>query len=74
MSRSATSILVLSLFFRATVYGRLFVLLSLTAFVLMGFAPPILILFGVIDFAAARGMGSEFKKGRAIRPPALRRN
>ncbi len=43
----------LSDFFRLTVVGRTAVLLFFIAFVLAGFAPPVLILFGVIDFAAA---------------------
>jgi len=40
-------------FFRATVFGRLAVLIFFIAFVLAGFAPPILILFGVIDALGA---------------------
>ena len=40
-------------FLRATVYGRIAVLLFFIAFVLLGFAPPVLVLFGVIDAAAA---------------------
>jgi hypothetical protein len=43
----------LSDFLRLTVIGRSAVLLFFFAFVLAGLAPPILILFGVIDFAAA---------------------
>ncbi len=43
----------LSDFFRLTVIGRSAVLLFFIAFVLAGLAPPILILFGVIDFAGA---------------------
>ncbi len=43
----------LSDFFRLTVVGRTAVPLFFIAFVLAGFAPPVLILFGVIDFAAA---------------------
>jgi hypothetical protein len=38
---------------RATVVGRLTVLVFFVAFVVIGFAPPVLILFGVIDAAAA---------------------
>ena len=38
---------------RATVYGRTAVFVFFVAFVVMGFAPPMLILFGVIDLAAA---------------------
>jgi hypothetical protein len=37
--------------FRASVYTRTLVLLSFAAFVVLGFAQPILILFGAIDFA-----------------------
>ena len=40
-------------FIRATVYGRFSVLLFFIAFVALGWAPAILILFGVIDAAAA---------------------
>ncbi len=38
---------------RATVFGRFAVLAFFVAFVLLGFAPPILILFGGIDAIAA---------------------
>jgi hypothetical protein len=38
---------------RATVYGRTAVCVFFVAFVVLGFAPPILILFGVIDLVAA---------------------
>ena len=40
-------------FFRATIYGRTSVLLFFIAFVLFRLAPPVLILFGVIDVAGA---------------------
>ncbi|NNE65179.1 MAG: hypothetical protein HKN33_01320 [Pyrinomonadaceae bacterium] len=40
-------------FFKVCVLGRFSVLIFLTAFVLLGFAPATLILFGVIDAAAA---------------------
>lgn len=40
-------------FLRATIVGRFSVLVFFTAFVLLGFAPPVLILFGVIDAVAA---------------------
>ena len=43
----------LTSFIRATVYGRISVLLFFIAFVALGFAPATLILFGVIDAAAA---------------------
>jgi hypothetical protein len=38
---------------RATVVGRTAVLIFFVAFVAAGFAPPVLILFGVVDAAAA---------------------
>ena len=38
---------------KATVFGRWGVLIFFIAFVIEGFAPPVLILFGVIDAAAA---------------------
>jgi len=38
---------------RATVFGRSAVLIFFTAFVLLGFAPPALILFGAIDALGA---------------------
>ena len=38
---------------RASVIGRFSVLVFFVAFVLLGFAPPILVLFGVIDAVAA---------------------
>ena len=40
-------------FFVASVLGRFSVLVFLTAFVLLGFAPPALIIFGLVDAAAA---------------------
>ena len=40
-------------FLRATAFARMSVLVFFVAFVVLGFAPPILILFGVIDAAAA---------------------
>lgn len=40
-------------FIRATVHGRLSVLVFFIAFVLLGFAPPILLVFGVVDALAA---------------------
>jgi hypothetical protein len=43
----------LTAFLRATVYARISVLVCFTAFVFFGFAPPVLILFGVIDALAA---------------------
>ena len=43
----------LTSFFRLTVYGRCAALVFFIAFVVLGFAPPTLILFGVIDAAGA---------------------
>lgn len=40
-------------FFRATLFARAFLFLSLCAYVLFGLAPPQLILFGVIDLIGA---------------------
>jgi hypothetical protein len=40
-------------FMQATVYTRFFALLTFVAFAVLGIAPAILILFGVIDAAAA---------------------
>ena len=40
-------------FFRWTVYPRASVIVFFTVFVLLGYAPPILILFGVIDLSSA---------------------
>ncbi len=38
-------------FFFATVYGRCFALVAFTAFALLGFISPMLVLFGAVDFA-----------------------
>ena len=43
----------LTSFFRFTVHGRLSVIVFFIAFVLLGLAPPILIMFGVVDLLAA---------------------
>ncbi|MDH3254543.1 MAG: hypothetical protein OEM62_06085 [Acidobacteriota bacterium] len=43
----------LKAFFGASVYGRCAVLVGFIAFVVTGLAPPILVLFGAIDAAAA---------------------
>jgi hypothetical protein len=40
-------------FYRATVFGRIFVFLSFAALSLFGFAPPSLALFGAVDLAGA---------------------
>lgn len=47
----------LSSFFQATVYGRSSVLVFFIVFVLLNFAPPTLILFGVVDAAGALWTG-----------------
>ena len=43
----------LTSFFRFTVHGRASVILFFIAFVVLGLAPPILIMFGVVDLVAA---------------------
>ena len=43
----------LEVFFRCSVYGRFSVLGFFIAFVLIGFAPPTLIIFGIVDAVAA---------------------
>lgn len=40
-------------FFRATVYGRIGVLVFFIAFAALGWARPILVLFGAVDFAGS---------------------
>jgi hypothetical protein len=40
-------------FFRATLYARCSVIVFFTLFVLLGLAPPVLILFGAVDLAGA---------------------
>ncbi|XHS78542.1 hypothetical protein ACFJGW_00810 [Burkholderiaceae bacterium UC74_6] len=40
-------------FFQASVYTRALVLVSFTAFAALGFASPLLILFGAVDFTGA---------------------
>jgi hypothetical protein len=40
-------------FYRATVHARTLVLVCFTGFVLLGMAPPVLIVFGAVDAAAA---------------------
>lgn len=47
----------LTAFFRATVYSRYAVLAFFVAFVILGFAPPVLVVFGVIDAGAATWTG-----------------
>ena len=43
----------IKVFFQLTAYGRASVIVFLIAFVLLGYAPAILILFGVVDLLAA---------------------
>jgi hypothetical protein len=50
---------------RATVVARFAVLLFFIAFVLLDFAPPVLILFGVIDAAAAAWTGIALRADKA---------
>ena len=47
----------LKAFFLATVFGRFAVLMFFIGFVVLGFAPPVLILFAVIDVAGALWTG-----------------
>ena len=47
----------LTSFFRWTVHARSAVLLFFLAFVVLGFAPPILIVFGAIDAPVSNGAG-----------------
>jgi hypothetical protein len=51
-------------FYRATVFGRIFVFLSFAAFVLLGFAPPALALFGTVDLAGALWTASSLRSAR----------
>lgn len=44
-------------FFHSTVYVRATVIVFFTAFVLLGFASPALILFGIVDFIGATWTG-----------------
>ena len=50
---------------RATVFGRSAVLIFFTAFVLLGFAPPALILFGAIDALGAVWTAVALRDGTA---------
>ena len=50
---SSSKKMILKLFFQATVYGRAAVPVFFIVFVLLDFAQPILILFGVVDALAA---------------------
>lgn len=55
----------LTAFLRATVYGRFSVLAFFVAFVLLGLAPAVLILFGVIDAAGATWTAACLRAERA---------
>jgi hypothetical protein len=54
-------------FFRWTVYPRSSVIVFFTAFVLLGLAPPVLILFGVIDLLCAIWTALALRASRASR-------
>ena len=56
----------LKIFFQWTVYARISVLFSFIAFVVAGLAPPVLILFGVIDAAAAIWTQLSLRSERAV--------
>lgn len=58
----------LLIFFRWTVAARLSVPVFLIAFVILGFAPPILILFGAIDAAGAIWTAVCLRKDRVAQP------
>ena len=53
----------LTAFLRATVYGRAAAFVSFVALVVLGLAPPVLIVFGVIDGAAAVWTGLALRTG-----------
>jgi hypothetical protein len=57
-------------FFRLAVFGRTALLLFFIAFVLADFAPPVLILFGVIDFAGAMWTAFALRSGDSGPGPA----
>jgi len=52
-------------FFRWTVYTRSTVIVFFTAFVLLGFAKPQLIMFGLIDFLGAVWTGPALRFGKS---------
>jgi hypothetical protein len=49
-------------FFRGTVHGRLFVAACIAAFVLVGLAPSVLLVFGAIDLAGALWTGASLRR------------
>jgi hypothetical protein len=55
-------------YFIATVATRTLVLASFIAFVLLGMAPPVLILFGLVDFAGAIWTGLALRGTPQIMP------
>jgi hypothetical protein len=57
----------LSAFFQWTVYARASVIIFFAAFVLSGLAPAILLLFGVVDLAAAGWTQLSLNSDRAVR-------
>lgn len=57
----------LTAFFQWTVYARSSVILFFAAFVVAGLAPVILLLFGVVDLAAAGWTQVSLKADRAVR-------
>lgn len=57
-----------TLFLTLTVYLRAAILLWFTAFVLIGWAAPALIMFGVVDFAGATWTYVELKKQKNSTP------
>jgi hypothetical protein len=54
------------MFFRATVYGRTAFLLFCVAFVVLGLAQPLLILFGLVDGAGAVWTGLCLRQEKAV--------
>lgn len=52
----------LTSFFRATVIGRMAALVIFSSFVVLGIAPPALVLFGIVDGAAAVWTGLALRK------------
>jgi hypothetical protein len=55
----------LTAFFRATLYGRCALLVLLAGLVILGFAPPLIILFGVIDVLGAVWTGVALRGSKA---------
>ncbi|MGD8441349.1 MAG: hypothetical protein PVG53_12500 [Holophagae bacterium] len=55
----------LTAMFRASVIARLSVLVFFVAFAVVGFAPPVLVVFGLVDAAAAIWTGWELRNAGA---------